>query len=105
MGDQNTSKSLAHPSPCSLITRNSDCDNADWDNGGASGKGKGQEESGKNNSEEGEGVGRSGEDWEGGRLMNKGGEEPVGYKGHQFIGVNMPLLRKRILSVTYAVKR
>ena len=105
MGDQNTSKSLAHPSPCSLIARHSDCDNADGDNGGASGKGKGQEESGKNNSEEGEGVGRSGEDWEGGRLVNKGGEEPVGYKGHQFIGVNMPLLRKRILSVTYAVKR
>lgn len=105
MDDQNTAKSLAHPSPCSLITRHSDCDNADWDNGGASGKGKGQEESGRNNSEEGEGVGRSGEDWEGGRLMNKGGDEPVGYKGHQFIGVNLPLLRKCILSVTYAVKR
>ena len=37
--------------------------------------------------------------------MNKGGEEPVGYKGRQFIGVNLPLLRKCILSVTYAVKR
>lgn len=47
MDDQNTAKSLAHPSPCSLITRHSDCDNADWDNGGASGKGKGQEESGR----------------------------------------------------------